>query len=229
MTLGLQQCIGAVDGFYFPYDYAPHLDTVVWNTYKCRYAMGATAVCDHEKRFTFFHVGDFGSTHDSPAFKATKLYKWSNIFFSGDEYLLADKGYSHLPITIMPFKSNNVMTRSRKIFNSRHKTGRTKIENAFAALKGKFGSLECMAVDVDKQGDKGAVISWILACVVLHNMILMHPADKLEERPKNKFNNTWIRRASVENPAVHNDNNDRCVGKAKRERLVSLVARYHTY
>ncbi|KAF9089168.1 hypothetical protein BGX23_006875 [Mortierella sp. AD031] len=34
-TFGLPQCIDAVDGIHFPYDYAPHLDPDAWNTYKC--------------------------------------------------------------------------------------------------------------------------------------------------------------------------------------------------
>lgn len=228
-TFGLPQCIGAIDGIHFPYDYAPHLDPDAWNTYKCRYAMGATAVCDHQKRFTYFRIGDFGSTHDATAFRLTKLYKWSNIFFNGDEYLLADKGYSSLPITVLPFKSNNVTTQGHRTFNSRHKSGRTKIENAFGLLKGKWRSLECMAVDVEKEGDEIAVCSWIVACVVLHNYLLMHPGDRLEEGPRNKFQQTWYQRSSLENPADHNEAEDRRAGKAKRDRIVDLIMRYRPY
>lgn len=191
--------------------------------------MSATAICDHQKRFTYFRAGDFGSTHDSPAFKETKLYKWSNIFFNGDEYLLADKGYPCLPITMIPFKVNNVTTQGRRIFNGRHKSGRTKIENAFGLLKGKWRSLDCMAVDVEKEDDKRPVCSWIMACVVLHNFLLMHPGDRLEEGPRNKFQQTWYRRRRVENPTDHHDVLDRQAGKAKRDRIVDLMVRYHPY
>jgi hypothetical protein len=80
-----------------------------------------------------------------------------------------------------------------------------------------------MAVDVEKEDDKTALCSWIMACVVLHNFLLMHPGDRLEEGLRSKFQQTWHRRSSMENPTDHNEVEDRQAGKAKRDRIVELL------
>lgn len=50
------QVIGAVDSVPFPFDCAPSYQLQAWITQKCTYAMGATAVCDHEGRFIYFYL-----------------------------------------------------------------------------------------------------------------------------------------------------------------------------
>ncbi|KAF9301075.1 hypothetical protein BGZ91_009653, partial [Linnemannia elongata] len=98
---GFPNCVGAVDGIFFPFSTAPTWETKVWNSRKFRYAMGATAVCDHVGRFTFFSTGYFGCFNDSYAYKRTHLHTHPGRFFQGQEYLLADAAYS-LTRTVMP-------------------------------------------------------------------------------------------------------------------------------
>ncbi|KAG0367830.1 hypothetical protein BGX24_003070 [Mortierella sp. AD032] len=72
-----------------------------WNTQKSVYAMGCTAVCDHQGRFTFVSTGYVGSMSDSFAYRSTKLHKNLNKYLQGAEYLLADAGYATSP-TVIP-------------------------------------------------------------------------------------------------------------------------------
>lgn len=50
---GFPDAIGAVDSMFIRFAEAPSYDTISWNMYKCMYAMGMTAVCDHEGLFTY--------------------------------------------------------------------------------------------------------------------------------------------------------------------------------
>ncbi|KAI7816398.1 hypothetical protein BC939DRAFT_384182, partial [Gamsiella multidivaricata] len=50
---GFPNAIGTVDGVPFPFESAPSYDMISWNTRKCVYAMGCTAVCDHQGRFIY--------------------------------------------------------------------------------------------------------------------------------------------------------------------------------
>lgn len=78
---GFPCAIGAVDGVPFPFDRATVLQSQAWITRKMTYAMGATAVCDHEGRFTYFTTRYVGSMHDSTAHKRSYLYKEADEFF----------------------------------------------------------------------------------------------------------------------------------------------------
>ncbi|KFH65176.1 hypothetical protein MVEG_08657 [Podila verticillata NRRL 6337] len=53
---------------------APSYHRSEWNTRKCHYAMGATAVCDHQGRLIFVSTGYIGSMHDAYVYKKTDLY-----------------------------------------------------------------------------------------------------------------------------------------------------------
>ncbi|KAF9342288.1 hypothetical protein BGX26_007869 [Mortierella sp. AD094] len=128
-----------------------------------------------------------------------------------------------------PFKDKERNTLERKIYNKRHKSARSIIENAFGILKTKFLSLECMSVDVGKEADIERVSSWALACATLHNFLMMHPSDKLEDMPKNKFDRIYRQRARAEPYVNHSEKYDRIVGKERRERIVQICARHRPY
>lgn len=119
--------IGAVDGVLIPFDIAPQLETKTWNTRKCRYAMGVTAVCDHLGRFTFISTSYAGSMHDSVAYRNTSLYKEKEEYFKGKEYLLGDAGYALIPTVIARYRQAAGGSENAK-FNSLHGKTRVKIE-----------------------------------------------------------------------------------------------------
>lgn len=230
---GLPQVIGAIDGCLFPFDYAPHFEPQTFNTYKCRYCVTSVAVCDHELRFTFFEAGDFGSRHDATGYKMTDLYNRCNIYFNGAEYLLADSAYSNITTCITPFsrreERRGPLTAAQKEYNFRHKSARAVIEQAFGRLKPRWRFLQAISVDVDDENCVGRVGRVITACVALHNFILDHPEDVLIERPVNMFERTWARRSGVEPIVHHNEDHDRRVGSAKRQRIVDIVQRFRPY
>ncbi|KAG0274545.1 hypothetical protein BGZ96_004289, partial [Linnemannia gamsii] len=56
--------------------------------------MGATAVCDHEGRFTYFATGYVASMHNLPAYKNFGLNNATIITFKKTNYLLAEAAYT---------------------------------------------------------------------------------------------------------------------------------------
>lgn len=166
-------CIGVVDGVHFPFESAPAYDTISWNTRKCVYAMGCTAVCDHQGRFLYVSTGYVGSLNDSPAYTGTRLYRNSADYFADDEYLLGDAGYSLIETVITRFKGNEVSPDERR-FNGSHGSARVKIEHAFGWLKLKWQSLQCLPLKINSRREI-EVSRWIIACMVLHNICLLYP------------------------------------------------------
>jgi len=219
----LPHVIGAVDGVHIPLNHAPSLRTSDWNTYKCRYALGVTAVCDHECRFTYLSIGHIGSSQDSTSFKDTELFERSNIFFNGDDYIVGDKGYALLPCLMTPFKKNEGATPARELYNSLHKGARGWIENAFGRLKNKFQTLKSLPVDIASDDGVDNATSVVLACATLHNFLLCHHGDRLVELPPNNFMQHASQLANVLPVEVHDPRRDRRDGVVKRDAIVSMV------
>lgn len=168
--------IGVVDGVPIPFDMAPSYHRPEWNTRKCHYAMGATAVCDHQGRFTFVSTGYIGSMHDAYAYKKTDLYSQPDDFFQGREYILGDAAYM-VTRTVIPRYKNAQGYQAR--FNTLHGRARVVIEHAFGMLKLKFQSLQNLPVKINRRSDIGKASAWVIACMVLHNFLRLHLDNEL--------------------------------------------------
>lgn len=165
---GFPFAIGAVDGVPFPLEQAPSYDPGAFITRKCDYALGATAVCDHQGLFTFVSTGYIGSMHDSLAYQRCYLYTHKDLYFQGLQYLLADAAYT-ISCTVMPrYKS---ATGDERAFNKYHSSARVKVEHGFGLLKNKFASLRNLPLKIASLEDLDKAASWIRACFVLHNII----------------------------------------------------------
>jgi hypothetical protein len=225
-----------VDGIHFPFESVPAYDTISWNTRKCVYAMGCTAVCDHQGRFLYVSTGYVGSLNDSLAFKGLRLYRYSSNFFAKDEYLLGDAGYSLTETVVTCFKGNDV-PRDERRFNGAHGSARVKIEHSFGWLKLKWQSLQYLPVKINSRRDISKASKWIVTCMVLHNICLLHPGrGETDDAEAN-----WI----MANPHArllplqqHEDdlmmegdvgglgNNEREMGKKRRDKLKRYVLKH---
>eukprot|EP00961_Rhodomonas_salina_P168205 2267514-Rhodomonas_salina.2 len=71
-------CVGALDGILIGLEYVRHCDSPFparfW-TCKSKFALNVQAICDSQRRFTFFSIDTPGSTHDSIAWMYTDLWK----------------------------------------------------------------------------------------------------------------------------------------------------------
>lgn len=230
---GFPNAIGAVDGVPFPFESAPSYDTISWNTRKFVYAMGCTAVCDHQGRFTFVSTGYVGSMNDSLAYRATRLHKDRDEFFQGKEYLLADAGYSITSTVIPRYKGTDITPQEHR-FNGLHGSARVKIEHAFGWLKLKWQSLQNLPVKIDKKRHIGRASSWVIACMILHNFCLVHPDGGETDDAEENWNQRALHappRHEEEVPLVEvddwNENDERARGKARRRKLKKWVLKNH--
>ncbi|GJJ74603.1 nuclease HARBI1 [Entomortierella parvispora] len=160
--------IGAVDGVPFPFEMAPSYNTHEWNTYKCKHAMGATAVCDHQGRFTFVSTGYVGSMHDALAYKKCSLYTSADDFFRGRQYIIGDAAYM-VSKTVIP--RYRIPRGYQQRFNTLHGQARVIIEHAFGMLKLKFQSLQNLPIKITRRSDIAKASSWVMACMILHNFV----------------------------------------------------------
>ena len=56
-----------------------------------------------------------------------------------------------------------------------------RVEHAFAALKGRFQSLQELRLRMRTQQDLHIAVYWITCCLILHNMIVRFEAKQLGE------------------------------------------------
>lgn len=229
---GFPQTIGAVDGVHFPLESAPSLSTKEWNTRKCVYAMGCTAVCDHQGRFIYVSTGYIGSMNDSQAYSMTQLSTKKEDFFQGLEFILGDAGYANTPTVITRFKGNDANDPQRAAFNNIHGSARVKIEHAFGWLKLKWQSLQNLPIKIASVEDMYRAADWVIACMILHNFCLMHPDGGEVADVEENWNQYSLH---VVDPIVQTEQqdeacegtgpeqNDRRDGKAKREEIFAYV------
>ena len=86
--------VGAVDGVIIKIT-KPSYNGTQYYSRKGFYGFNVQAVCDAERRIVYLAISSSGSTHDSTAFKATKLYaKMEAGKLAGKYYLVGDDAYS---------------------------------------------------------------------------------------------------------------------------------------
>ena len=85
-----------------------------------------------------------------------------------------------LPIFITPYKLPAAREKANKAFNFAHSKERIKIEHSFGVLKARWPSLRSLPVRIrhNVQKDHLRVIQWIMACLVLHNFLVLRHEDE---------------------------------------------------
>jgi hypothetical protein len=163
-----KDAIGAVDGTMVDLYKAPPLDRDAFSTRKHSFSIGATAVCDHQGIFTYFATAYLARRHDAIAYQEGKLHTDKDLYFSGEEYILADAAYTLTETVIPRYKAPT--TADQTFFNILHSRARAKIEHAFGMLKGKFRSLTNLRINIATPDDLQYAGKLINVCVVLHNI-----------------------------------------------------------
>jgi DDE superfamily endonuclease len=141
---------------------------------KGRYGLAGLIVCDDRKRIRYVYSGWAGCAHDTRVFKNSLLALQPERFFSGDEYLLADSGYTPSRHIIPVFKKppRGSLTKKETRFNSRLSSIRVRVEHCIGILKGRFQSLKGLRIVLRRDKDIKRAVYWIRACCVLHNFLL---------------------------------------------------------
>eukprot|EP00733_Pompholyxophrys_punicea_P000884 Pompholyxophrys_punicea_v1_NODE_348_length_2194_cov_18.530154.p2 type:complete len:192 gc:universal NODE_348_length_2194_cov_18.530154:1561-2136(+) len=132
-------------------------------------SINVLAVCDANEIFTFAHVGEPGSVHDSRVFYRSGLLRMMqnpHYFYGETAYVLGDSAYALLPWLMTPYPRTAGMTEAEARYNQIHSSMRMCVERAFGKLKGRWRIL--------KTGVESPSIAWIdktiYACMILHNI-----------------------------------------------------------
>jgi predicted DNA-binding protein YlxM (UPF0122 family) len=165
---------------------------------KKRYALNLCAVCDSNKKFIYFLTDWSNSQHDQRIFVVDDLHKnFTNFFFEDktrcdvfeylidirylqEQYLLDDNVYINIIYLIASYKVFHTNNSNIRRFNRRLFRIRIDIEHAFEILKSRWRSLTELRLRIRNKKNYTYVIRWIIACVILHN-ILSNIQDEWDE------------------------------------------------
>jgi DDE superfamily endonuclease len=169
---GFPNCVGFLDGTTVVLAEKPVHDGELYYNRKGEYGINCQIVADLDARIRFLFAGYPASIHDSRSIQNSDLSKDPGTFFGEGEYVLADSAYA-LTNTIIPtFKKPASLQQDNATFNKIHSSLRVKVEHCIGMLKGRFQSLRGLRLRVDRKRDADRVVAWLMACAILHNMLL---------------------------------------------------------
>lgn len=169
---GFDGCVGFVDGTHILFNQRPGVDGETYFTRKNRYAMNAQIVCDDKRFIRYVYTGWPGSVHDSRAWRASSIWNRPGIFFSAKQYLLADSAYALSKWCMKPYTEPAASIPRNRRFNLLFSKARVVNEHTIGILKNRWASLKGLPHQIQKEEELKYVNDWILACVVLHNMLM---------------------------------------------------------
>jgi hypothetical protein len=107
-------------------------------------------------------------------FRTTPIHRNPDLYFSANEYLLGDSGFSQTPNMLTPVthRSREVFTTEDNVFNQRHSSARSIIENVFGIIKNRWGAIDPLRV---RQYDRQ--IAYVKCAIILHNVCLRFNND----------------------------------------------------
>lgn len=236
-----QDCVGVLDGTYFPFKFKPYPDERAiqyFNHHKKFYGLQATVICNDRGKVIYFSSIYPASVHDARCFKATNVYRnpgklafkatspllhltcLLDDYFDRNEFLLADSAYSLTKWCITPYKTprGGVMSRDHRRFNRQLSQLRIKVEHTIGQLKARFSFLRCIPNKGNlTEGQLREIYKWVGSAIVLHNLLYMEDPwdmDKIEmEAEENQLGR------GGENYEVENEgeNEQRNIGVLRRE------------
>ncbi len=165
----LKGCIGIVDGTFVNLCQKPQVDPETYWSRKQRYSMNVQIVCNERREIIFYQVGYPGSCNDAYCFRNCDLSLNPQRYFETGEYLLADGGYVLNSRTLTPYK---MPVGDQNQFNYKISSARIIVEHVMGLLKVRWSSLRGMRVLIHQERDTKKANDWIVACLILHNMVM---------------------------------------------------------
>ena len=173
-------CVGAIDGKHVAIKKPSKSGSLFFN-YKKFFSIILLAIADADYRFIHVEVGREGSCSDTQVFNHSEMYE----AFANNElhlpppdemtndnertpyFLLGDDAFALKTWLLKPY-SRRSLSKEERIFNYRLSRARRVVENAFGLLVQRFRVL-LKTMEVNPESAK----SITLACVMLHNLIIM--------------------------------------------------------
>jgi hypothetical protein len=167
-------CFGSLDGVAIKIKQPTHSKSIPNpGAYFCRkgfHALNCQAICDFNKKISWFSSRHIGSCHDSVAFTDTKLYdllsRKQKFLHDNRFFLVGDSAYNMESFLLVPYDKPPPRS-SEDTYNFYHSSARIHIECAFGEIVMRFGLLwRTLRFDI-------AFVGQILnAACLLHNFIV---------------------------------------------------------
>lgn len=194
---------------------APLEDPTYYYNHKKFYSVILQAVCDQNMRFTDCFVGWCGSVQESEVLRNCplhcKIQENEQAVFPNDSHLLAYHNYPLKPWLLTPYQNDGYLSNEQSNYNSILCEARSKIDQTFALLKGRFQRLKY--VDMTKVE---LVPKMVIACCVVHNMAI-DKGDISEFRMQSEIR-------PLDQATVMEVREEEClIAIAKREKIVEFL------
>ncbi|RXK39452.1 hypothetical protein M231_03285 [Tremella mesenterica] len=172
----IPHCVGLIDGYHANLSTAPARDDAgAYHSRKERYGFNVMAIVDHTKRFRYIHYGYPASSSDQRVQRAIEPLNTPSQYFSSQEYLLADSGFTASSVLVPMFKKSAgqaVLRGKTAYFNSRASVMRVGVEHSIGVLKARWTILRSMSMRLRTKRDEAMAHAIIVACTVLHNILI---------------------------------------------------------
>lgn len=169
-------CVGIADGTLFILAFEPEtLDAPDYSGRKYGYSLTTMIICDHKRRVRHYLAGFPGSAHDNRVYKATKLYRNPNDYFSNREYVIGDSAFTNTNHMVSAFKKpkGESIPKSHEAFNEKLAKLRIISEHCIGILKGRFPWLRSIRLKI-KEDPKSIknILDMIDATIIMHNILI---------------------------------------------------------
>ncbi|CAH2109288.1 unnamed protein product [Euphydryas editha] len=183
---GIPGVVGCIDGSQMASIYTPnHSGRIVvprqeeehlYYSRKHYHSLNVQMVCDDEYRILNVNSKFGGANHDSFIFENSDMKNNLKSLHQNGEivWLLGDSGYPQRPWLMTPILD----AEPNNIYNEKHMRARVVIENTFSRLKNRW---RCLHKDRVLHYKPLKYSRIILACSVLHNIVINFGIDNIEE------------------------------------------------
>ena len=235
---GFPGAIGAVDGTHIKILDLPTVDwTAKWRCYKGFHSTNVQALVDEDLRWRWVGVGCPGGTHDSGAFKQFPVATDRAAYpIHHTCHMLGDPAFELSTWLLVPHSGR--LQHEQQQFNTLHSAARMSVERAFGVMKARFPRLEGLKVGRAAEDIRTWDIVWdsILACFVLHNMLLDDTAYTVQVHEVFVVDDAWDDLYSPRHGDMHesiNTDDEKRRARDKRARITqkylnsNVSSRYH--
>lgn len=176
----LPGCVAYIDGTEIKLAEAPAENHELFFSRKKQYSIKVQIVCDYNLKIRHVTIGHYGSVHDAKMFAESSIGMVPENFLSQNQFIAADSAYPLSRYIITPFRqnSNELSKEIRDKFNEYFSKRRVRVENCIGKLKEVFCSLKEIRFRLNSQQNHKAACEWILACCVLHNIVIKYNSQE---------------------------------------------------
>lgn len=148
-------CVAAIDGKHIKLR-APKNSGSLYRNYKKSFSIVLMAACDHDYKFTFVDIGDYGSNNDASVFNTSvfgQKFNQGQLFIPEEDvplglselrtkYFFIGDGAFQLSRRMMKPYGGTGLTERERIYNYRISRARRMIESTFGLLTARFRIFE---------------------------------------------------------------------------------------